>query len=40
LSEIANHFDLTLQAIFYALKRLKIMTWSPKIDPAKIRGSW
>jgi transposase len=26
LSEIANHFDLTLQAIFYALKRLKIMT--------------
>jgi transposase len=24
LSEIANHFGLTLQAIFYALKRLKI----------------
>ncbi|WP_320412793.1 IS630 transposase-related protein [Candidatus Rhabdochlamydia oedothoracis] len=24
LSEIAKHFGLTLQAIFYALKRLKI----------------
>lgn len=24
LSEIADHFDTTLQAIFYALKRLKI----------------
>jgi transposase len=37
LSEIAKHFNVTLQAVFYALKRLKIMRKKIHALPGKGR---